>query len=151
MDEIAPLPLRMPEGGRFGVEDSRRALSGALRIAGEGAAQLALPADGPSPLRLSPAGEAGPRPEALGQPPSVPGESPDVLSALGRSFLDLVIEANERGHSANRKMHAVAAGQSDDIHGTMIELSKSGIQTRLMVNAKNQIVDAFYEIWRMSV
>jgi flagellar hook-basal body complex protein FliE len=33
----------------------------------------------------------------------------------------------------------------------MIEASKAGIETRLMVNVKDKVMDAFYEIWRMSV
>jgi flagellar hook-basal body complex protein FliE len=45
----------------------------------------------------------------------------------------------------------IAEGRSDDIHGTMIELSKASIETRLAVNVKDKIIDAFYEIWRMSV
>ena len=46
---------------------------------------------------------------------------------------------------------ALAAGQSDDIHGTMIAVSEAAIETRLMVNVKDKIMDAFYEIWRMNI
>jgi flagellar hook-basal body complex protein FliE len=46
---------------------------------------------------------------------------------------------------------AMASGQSDDIHGTMIEVTKASIETRLMVNVKDKVIDAFYEIWRMNV
>jgi flagellar hook-basal body complex protein FliE len=46
---------------------------------------------------------------------------------------------------------ALASGQSDDIHGTMIAVSEASIQTRLAVNVKDKVLDAFYEIWRMSV
>lgn len=75
----------------------------------------------------------------------------DALSAAGDGFLQLVIQANERGHSANFMAHEIAAGRSDDIHGTMLEMSKAGIETRLMVSVKDKIMDAFHEIWRMSV
>ena len=43
------------------------------------------------------------------------------------------------------------AGSRVRIHGTMIEVTKAGIETRLMVNVKDKVLDAFYEIWRMSV
>jgi flagellar hook-basal body complex protein FliE len=33
----------------------------------------------------------------------------------------------------------------------MIEVTKASIETRLMVNVKDKVLDAFYEIWRMSV
>jgi flagellar hook-basal body complex protein FliE len=82
-------------------------------------------------------------------PPAEPKR--DAISAVGSSFMDLVVQANERSHSANAMTHAIASGQSDDIHGTMIEVTKAGIETKLMVNVKNKIQEAFYEIWRMNV
>ena len=75
----------------------------------------------------------------------------DALSAAGDGFLDLVVRANERTQSAQRMTQALASGQSDDIHGTMIAVSEAAIQTRLMVNVKDKVLDAFYEIWRMNV
>ena len=70
---------------------------------------------------------------------------------MGDGFLNLVVQANARGASARQMAKAMAAGQSDDIHGTMIEITKASIETRLMVNVKDKVIDAFYEIWRMSV
>jgi flagellar hook-basal body complex protein FliE len=75
----------------------------------------------------------------------------DAVGALGDGFLNLVVQANQRSQSANHMAQAISSGQSDDIHGTMIEVSKAGIETRLMVNVKDKIMDAFYEIWRMNV
>ena len=75
----------------------------------------------------------------------------DAIGALGDSFLLLAVNASERGHSAKAMAHAIASGQSDDIHGTMIEMTKAGIETRLLVNVKDKIQEAFYELWRMSV
>ena len=66
-------------------------------------------------------------------------------------FLDAVASANAQGHEAHRAAEALAAGRSDDIHGTMIEMSKAGIEMRLVTNVRNKVLDAFYEIWRMSV
>jgi flagellar hook-basal body complex protein FliE len=75
----------------------------------------------------------------------------DAVGAVGDGFLNLVVQANQRSQSARHMAQALASGQSDDIHGTMIEVSKAGIETRLMVNVKDKIMDAFYEIWRMNV
>jgi flagellar hook-basal body complex protein FliE len=75
----------------------------------------------------------------------------DALSAAGQGFLDLVVSANQRAQHANDMAQALASGQSDDIHGTMIAVSEASIQTRLAVNVKDKVVDAFYEIWRMNV
>jgi flagellar hook-basal body complex protein FliE len=94
------------------------------------------------------------RPEELAPPTLSPEKvlAPgDAVSAAGKSFLELVAEAAKMGHHANAMAKDIAEGRSDDIHGTMIELSKASIETRLAVNVKDKIIDAFYEIWRMSV
>jgi flagellar hook-basal body complex protein FliE len=33
----------------------------------------------------------------------------------------------------------------------MIEATKASIETKLMVNVKDKVMEAFYEIWRMNV
>jgi flagellar hook-basal body complex protein FliE len=66
-------------------------------------------------------------------------------------FMNMVAAANTQSQQASSAAQALAAGRSDDIHGTMIEMSKAGIEMRLVSNVKNKIVDAFYELWRMSV
>lgn len=66
-------------------------------------------------------------------------------------FLEAVASANAQGHEAHRAALALSEGRSDDIHGTMIEMSKAGIEMRLVTNVRNKVLDAFYEIWRMSI
>jgi flagellar hook-basal body complex protein FliE len=44
-----------------------------------------------------------------------------------------------------------ARGARDDIHGTMIALSKADIELRFASNVRNKVVDAFYELWRMQI
>jgi flagellar hook-basal body complex protein FliE len=90
------------------------------------------------------------RPAAEAVPPA-PTLGGDAVTSAGKSFLDLVTEAAKMGHHANDMAKDIAEGRSDDIHGTMIEMSKASIETRLAVNVKDKIIDAFYEIWRMSV
>ena len=83
--------------------------------------------------------------------PTAAAPESDAASAIGDGFLNLVVQANARSTSARHMAQAMAAGQSDDIHGTMIEATKASIETRLMVNVKDKVLDAFYEIWRMNV
>lgn len=87
----------------------------------------------------------------LAEEPRAAEPEHDALASMGDGFLNLVVQANERSQSARQMARAMAAGQSDDIHGTMIEVTKASIETRLMVNVKDKVIDAFYEIWRMSV
>jgi flagellar hook-basal body complex protein FliE len=90
------------------------------------------------------------QPFALDAAPLADGER-DAVASMGEGFLNLVVQANARAQSAKDMAQAIASGQSDDIHGTMIEASKAGIETRLMVNVKDKVMEAFYEIWRMNV
>lgn len=63
----------------------------------------------------------------------------------------MVAGANHQAHVAQNAYVALAEGRSDDIHGTMIEGQKASIEMRLVGTIKNKVVDAFYEIWRMSI
>jgi flagellar hook-basal body complex protein FliE len=110
------------------------------------------------PIEGSPIPLLGPHvPYSAEVAPAVPGtpaaKEPegDAVGSIGDGFLNLVVQANARGTSARHMSQAMASGQSDDIHGTMIEVTKASIETRLMVNVKDKVIDAFYEIWRMSV
>jgi flagellar hook-basal body complex protein FliE len=44
-----------------------------------------------------------------------------------------------------------AAGRLDDIHGTMLEVSKADIELRFVGNVRNKVMEAFYELWRMQI
>lgn len=74
---------------------------------------------------------------------------------LNVSFADLlgqvVGDANRLGHASKAAAVALAEGRSDDIHGTLIATQEAGIQMRLVGSIKTKVVDAFYEIWRMSI
>ncbi len=73
--------------------------------------------------------------------------TPDFSSV----FQDLVLSANQRAVTANDAAQTFAAGARDDIHGTMLALSKADIELRLVGAIRNKVVDAFYELWRMQI
>jgi flagellar hook-basal body complex protein FliE len=63
----------------------------------------------------------------------------------------MVASANHAARYAQGAAEAFAAGARDDIHGTMIAMSKADIELRLVSNVRNKIIDAFYELWRMQI
>ena len=75
--------------------------------------------------------------------------SVDALSAAGKGFLDLVVSANQRAQNANDMTQALASGQSDDIHGTMIADEQADISVRLLANVRNRAIDLYREMMRM--
>jgi len=64
---------------------------------------------------------------------------------------DAVVKANEQINRAEHAGNEFAAGRVDDIHGTMLELSKADIELRYVGNVRNKVIDAFYELWRMQI
>jgi flagellar hook-basal body complex protein FliE len=105
-----------------------------------------LPIDGPGISLLAPHA----RLEA-----AEPAPSPQAAAADGAMFEDLlknvVGTANDSINQAEAAGKAFAAGTRDDIHGTMLALSKADIELRLVGNIRNKVVDAFYELWRMQI
>lgn len=64
---------------------------------------------------------------------------------------DAVVKTNDQINSAEHAGKEFAAGRVDDIHGTMLELSKADIELRFAGNVRNKVIDAFYELWRMQI
>lgn len=79
-----------------------------------------------------------------------PTDSPDAPS-FGDLLSDTLSRANQSAHAASAAGQAFAAGSVDDIHGTMLALSKAEIELRYVGAVRNKIVDAFYELWRMQI
>ena len=73
----------------------------------------------------------------------------------GVSFGDVltktVTNAANDDHVASQKVDALAAGVSDDLHGTMISVKEAEISMKLVGSIRNKLLDAFQELWRTSV
>ena len=78
-----------------------------------------------------------------------------VASGDGVSFGDVltktVTNASTDDHVASQKVDALAAGVSDDLHGTMISVKEAEISMKLVGSIRNKLIDAFQELWRTSV
>jgi flagellar hook-basal body complex protein FliE len=64
---------------------------------------------------------------------------------------EAVLKTNDQLQRAEHAGNEFAAGRVDDIHGTMLELSKADIELRFAGNVRNKVIDAFYELWRMQI
>ena len=62
-----------------------------------------------------------------------------------------VTDASAMERVAASKVQALAAGVSDDMHGTMIAAKEAEISLKLVGSIRNKLLDAFHEIWRTSV
>lgn len=83
--------------------------------------------------------------------PATPAESGEGIAAFEDLLENMALSTNQSIQGAQAAGEAFAAGQRDDIHGTMLSLSKADIELRVMGSVRNRIVDAFYELWRMQI
>ena len=81
--------------------------------------------------------------------------TPTVSEASAIPFGDMlreaVMHANAQGLAADQAVQAFAAGARDDIHGTMIAEKEADIELKLVSNVRTKLVEAFNDLWRMSV
>ena len=73
----------------------------------------------------------------------------------GQSFADTLQSAldsvNETQVHADDKLAELAAGQTPDIHGTMIALQEADITLRTMVSVRDKMVDAYQQVMNMQI
>jgi flagellar hook-basal body complex protein FliE len=104
-----------------------------------------LPVDGPGLSLIAPHARYEAEPAAT-KPADASG------GALFESVLkNVAADANASIQQADSAGQEFAAGTRDDIHGTMLALSKADIELRLVSNIRSKVVDAFYELWRMQI
>ena len=70
---------------------------------------------------------------------------------FGALLTEAVAHANAQAVAARQSAEAFAAGALDDIHGTMIAVKEADIELKLVSNVRAKLVDAFNDLWRMSV
>lgn len=64
---------------------------------------------------------------------------------------DVVARSAMMDAAAREKSAALAAGATDDVHGTMIAVKEAEISMKLVGSIRNKLLDAFHEIWRTGV
>jgi flagellar hook-basal body complex protein FliE len=80
-------------------------------------------------------------------------ERPAVNETGGTSFGERLREvaqsADDHSRSAEALANEYAAGQQNDLHGTMIAGAQADISFRLLASVRNRCVEAYREVMRM--
>jgi len=75
--------------------------------------------------------------------------------ANGLSFRKIlkesIEEVNRLQNQADISIEQLVAGNTKNLHETMIALEKADISFRLMMEVRNKIIEAYHEIMRMQV
>jgi len=103
------------------------------------------PSDLPTMLPILPRGTD--LPAALPtQSPDAAGNTVDFPTLLARSIDG--VELSQQG--ADREAQKLALGQGN-LHETALALEKADISMRVLVKARNKVVEAYQEVMRMNV
>jgi flagellar hook-basal body complex protein FliE len=96
-------------------------------------------------------------------PITLPGLSPPLLRETpapstengGASFGQLVQRflgsAVESDQNATAAVQALATGETDNLHGVLLQVAQADLSFRLILEIRNRLSDAFQEIMKMQV
>lgn len=78
-------------------------------------------------------------------------KSDDAGGSFSKILKNSIEEINQLQSEADRSIEHLVAGNTKNLHETMIALEKADISFRLMMEVRNKIIEAYHEIMRMPV
>jgi len=73
------------------------------------------------------------------------------VSSFRKMLKGSIEEVNRLQSEADTSIEQLVAGNTKNLHETMIALEKADISFRLMMEVRNKIIEAYHEIMRMQV
>jgi len=83
--------------------------------------------------------------------PGVQAAASPSKGDFGAQLANAVREVNASQLQADEGLRALAAGESIDIHQTMIGLAEADITLRTMVSVRDRVVEAYQTVMNMSI
>ncbi|MBW2221595.1 MAG: flagellar hook-basal body complex protein FliE [Deltaproteobacteria bacterium] len=71
--------------------------------------------------------------------------------SFGKLLKNSMEEVNQLQNEADRSIEQLVAGESKNLHETMIAMEKANISFRLMLEVRNKIIEAYQDVMRMQV
>lgn len=75
----------------------------------------------------------------------------ETKNSFSDIFNNAINTINEYQSEADEAATELAAGNSKDIHKTMIAIEKSSISLQLLIEIRNSVIDAYKELSRMQI
>lgn len=82
-------------------------------------------------------------------PKSLGGEKAGV--GFGEILKDAISTVNELQKQSDQEVQKLMAGESQDLHTTVIAMQKADLSFQMMMQVRNKIVQAYQEIMRMQI
>ena len=70
-------------------------------------------------------------------------------TSFGERLREVASGADERTRTSETLANEYAAGQQNDLHGTMIAGAQADISFRLLASVRNRCIEAYREVMRM--
>ena len=93
-------------------------------------------------------GTDGPYQLPTPQQPSHPyGPGPD----FGDTLNDAINRVDESQKLSNEQIESFVAGETDDLHGVMIQMNQAKVHFELMTQVRNKALSAYQELMSMQI
>jgi flagellar hook-basal body complex protein FliE len=90
--------------------------------------------------------------EALQDSSAAPKQAAGTPSAsFGQMLAQSIEDVNQLQKEADQAIDALATGQQQDIHNTMIAMEKADVAFRLLMQIRNKVITAYETIMRTQV
>lgn len=63
----------------------------------------------------------------------------------------LIDDTNQQQLKADKAVELLATGQSDNVHETMLALTRADLSMRVFMEVRNKVIDAYQEVMRMQL
>src|SRR5258708_38108388 len=100
-------------------------------------------------MKVAAVGAANLNPPSTGSaatPPSDLGGGP-----FGKVIDSLLRQTSAQGAQADKAVHDLATGQTDELHNVMLAVAKADLTFRLVLEVRNRLTEAYQEVMRMQV
>src|SRR6266851_3300936 len=78
--------------------------------------------------------------------------SPDTGGASFPRVLEQLLTSAAQSHeSAEAAVRDLAVGQTDNLHGVMLQMAQADLSFRLILEIRNRLTEAYQEIMKMQV
>ena len=75
----------------------------------------------------------------------------DSATDFGNLVKQSLMEVNKSQQVSDKLATNLATGKSENIHETMLSISKAELNLKLMVQVRNKVLEAYQEVMRMTV
>lgn len=84
--------------------------------------------------------------------PITPAAAPTTSSQVGgvvASFTELLSQVNDQQQAADTALTDLVSGKSDNIHDVVLTMAKADLSFRMVMEIRNQVLEAYKDLQRM--